>query len=232
VNPLTRKLTVEFIGTFFLMFTVGMATATAGTLAPLAIGSVLMVMVFAGGHISGGHFNPAVSTAVLLRGGMDRDHYFPYIGIQAVAAIVAGAVVIVLGYDPNTTLSLAGSGTMLVAEFLFTFALAFVVLNVATAKDTENNSFYGLAIGFTLATGAFAVGSLSGGAFNPAVALGASVLGMFSWSDIWIYLIAGFGGGAAAAAAFRLTQPTEAPEQSEQPVRPQPAGGDANLRAA
>src|SRR6201991_3979839 len=194
LGPLARKLTVEFIGTFFLMFTVGMAIATAGTLAPLAIGSVLMVMVFAGGHISGGHFNPAVSTAVLLRGKLDRDEYVPYIATQSVAAIVAGAVVVVLGYDPATPLSLAGSGTMLVSEFLFTFALAFVVLNVATAKDTENNSFYGLAIGFTLATGAFAVGSLSGGAFNPAVAIGASVMGLFSWSDIWISLIAGFAG--------------------------------------
>jgi aquaporin Z len=229
MSPLTPKLTVEFIGTFFLMFTVGMATATAGTLAPLAIGSVLMVMVFAGGHISGGHFNPAVSTAVVLRGKMDGRDYLWYVVTQAVAAIVAGLVVIALGYDPATTLPLAGSGTMLVAEFLFTFALAFVVLNVATAKGTENNSFFGLAIGFTLATGAFAVGSLSGGAFNPAVALGASVLGLFSWSDIWIYLLADFAGGALAATAFLLTHPAAQPRE---PVRAARGGGDVDLRAA
>ena len=98
---------------------------------------------------------------------------------------------------------------MLVVEFLFTFALAYVVLNVATATDTAGNSYYGLAIGFTVAIGAFAVGSLSGGAFNPAVALGASVVGMFAWSHIWIYLLAGFAGGIAAAAAFLLIQPAE-----------------------
>jgi aquaporin Z len=75
--PLDRKLVVEFIGMFIFVFTVGMATnkAGAGALAPLAIGSALMVMVFAGGHISGGHFNPAVSTAVLLRGRMSSNEY-------------------------------------------------------------------------------------------------------------------------------------------------------------
>ena len=207
MTTLTRKLTVEFIGTFFLMFTVGMAVATAGSLAPLAIGAVLMVMVFAGGHISGAHYNPAVTTAVLIRGKLPAGEYARYIATQAVAAILAGLLVRGLGYAPHQTIAVAGTGTMLVVEFLFTFALAYVVLNVATAKDTENNSFYGLAIGFTLATGALAVGSLSGGAFNPAVALGASVLGMFAWSHIWIYLLAEVLGAAAAAAVFLFTQP-------------------------
>ena len=122
---------------------------------------------------------------------------------------------------------------MLVVEFLFTFALCYVVLNVATAWDTQNNSFYGLAIGGTVAAGAIAVGSISGGAFNPAVALGASVLGTFAWSDIWIYLLAGFAGGAAAAAVFLLTQQPERPaELPERPTRGRPAEGDAGLRAA
>jgi aquaporin Z len=226
MSTIQRKLTVEFIGTFFLMFTVGMATATAGTLAPLAIGATLMVMAFAGGHISGGHFNPAVSTAVLLRGKLAARDYLPYIVTQGVAAIVAGLLVRALDYGPAGTLAVAGSGTMLIVEFLFTFALAYVVLNVATAADTEHNSFYGLAIGFTLAAGAFAIGSVSGGALNPAVALGASVLGMFAWSNIWIYLIAGFAGGAVAAAAFLLTQPAEAPEPQVRGER------DLGLRAA
>src|SRR3979411_767448 len=144
-----RKLTIEFIGTFFLMFTVGMALARAGTLARLAIGSVLMVMVFAGGHISGGHYNPAISTAALLRGKLPAGDYGPYVLTQVIAAILAGLLVSAMGYAPASTMALAGSGTMLVAEFLFTFALAFVVLNVATAHDTENNSYFGLAIGFT-----------------------------------------------------------------------------------
>jgi aquaporin Z len=124
MNSLTRKITVEFIGTFFLMFTVGMAVATAGTLAPLAIGTVLMVMVFAGGHISGGHFNPAVSTAVLLRGKLPTRDYAAYVGTQIAAAILAGVLVSALGYDPTNEMAVAGTGTMLVAEFLFTFALA------------------------------------------------------------------------------------------------------------
>jgi aquaporin Z len=229
MSDLRRKITIEFIGTFFLMFTVGMATARAGTLAPLAIGSALMVMVFAGGHISGGHYNPAVSTAALVRGKLPAGDYGAYILTQLMAAVLAGLLVGAMGYAPASAMALAGSGTMLVAEFLFTFALAFVVLHVATAPDTENNSYFGLAIGFTLATGAFAVGSVSGGALNPAVALGASVLGLFSWSHIWIYLIAEFAGGAAAAVAFLLTQPSAVAAESE---RTEQTEGSASLRAA
>jgi aquaporin Z len=208
-----RKTYVEFIGTFFLVFTVGMASKNAGTLAPLAIGAVLMVMVFAGGHVSGGHYNPAVSTAVLLRGKMAGREYVPYVATQLLAGIVAALVVVALGYDPAVPVHTAGVGSMLIVEFLFTFALAYVVLNVATARDTEGNSFYGLAIGFTLAAGIFAVGSISGGAFNPAVALGATIMGLFSWSHIWIYLVANVLGGAAAAAAFRVAEPVEKPSE-------------------
>lgn len=204
-----RKLGVEFIGTFFLVFTVGMAVATAGNLAPLAIGGALMVMVFAGGHVSGGHYNPAVSLAVFLRRKLTSNECVAYVVTQVLAALAAAGVVSVLGDAPRSAMAVAGDGKMLIAEFLFTFALCYVVLNVATAKDTEGNSFYGLAIGFTVAVGALAVGSISGGAFNPAVAIGATVLGLFSWSHIWIYLAANFAGGAAAAFAFRLTQPLD-----------------------
>jgi aquaporin Z len=206
-----RKLVVEFIGTFFLVLTVGMAVATAGNLAPLAIGSVLMVMVFAGGHVSGAHYNPAVSTAVFLRGKLASNEWGAYIVIQVLAALVAAAVVSILGYTPKSAAPVAGMGKMLIVEFLFTFALAYVVLNVATATDTDGNSFYGLAIGFTLAAGILAVGSISGGAFNPAVAIGATVMGLFSWGHIWIYLLANFAGGAAAAYAFRVIQPGDVP---------------------
>jgi aquaporin Z len=215
-----RKLAVEFIGTFFLVFTVGMATNTAGSFAPLAIGAVLMVMVFAGAHVSGGHYNPAVSTAVVLRGRMPQSDYVPYVATQLLAGLVAALVVIALGYDPSTPIRTAGIGSMLVVEFLFTFALAYVVLNVATSKETEGNSFYGLAIGFTVATGTFAVGSISGGAFNPAVAVGASLMGVFAWSHIWIYLLASLVGGAAAAGAFLLIEPAEQP--SELRAAPEP----------
>lgn len=208
--PLDRKLVVEFIGMFIFVFTVGTATnkAGAGVLAPLAIGSTLMVMVFAGGHISGGHFNPAVSTAVFLRGRMKSTEYRAYMVTQFVAAILAGLTArVVGGHEAHATV--AGAGRMLIAEFLFTFALAWVVLNVATAKGTQGNSFYGLAIGFTVVAGAFAVGGISGGAFNPAIAVGAMVTGLLKWSNIWIYLLADFLGGAAAAYAFLHVQPAE-----------------------
>ena len=98
---------------------------------------------------------------------------------------------------------------MLVAEFLFTFALAWVVLHVATARGTDGNSFYGLAIGFTVVVGAFAVGGISGGAFNPAIALGAMVTGLFEWSNLWIYLLADLTGAAAAAYMFLYVLPAE-----------------------
>jgi aquaporin Z len=208
--PLDRKLLVEFIGMFMFVFTVGMATnkAGAGAVAPLAIGGALMVLVFAGGHISGGHFNPAVSTAVFVRRRMTANEFGAYVVTQFIAAILAGLMVRVVG-GHEAHASFAGAGRMLLAEFLFTFTLAWVVLNVATARGTHGNSFYGLAIGFTVVAGAFAVGGISGGAFNPAIALGAMVSGLFKWSNIWIYLLADFAGGVAGAYAFLYVLPAE-----------------------
>ena len=226
---MSRKLAVEFIGTFFLVFTVGMAVTNAGDLAPLAIGASLMVMIFAGGHVSGAHYNPAVSTAVFVRGKMGLSELVAYAATQVAAGAVAALVVILLGADPDEAAPVAGAGEMLVAEFLFTFALAWVVLNVATARGTEGNSFYGLAIGFTVATGAFAVGAVSGGAFNPAVAVGAMVMGLLSWGDIWIYLLANLAGGAAAALVFLSTQPAE---KTRGDVRAAEPGADVPTGAA
>jgi aquaporin Z len=207
--PLHRKLAVEFIGMFLFVFTVGMATESANRsgaiLAPIAIGSVLMVLIFAGGHVSGGHYNPAVSTAVFIRGKIKANEYAAYVITQFVAAALAGLLVNAVG-GKETAGATAATGKMLIVEFLFTFALAYVVLNVATAKGTEGNSFYGLAIGFVVIVGAISVGWVSGAAFNPAIALGASVLGAFKWSHIWIYLLADFAGAAAAAGAFLYIQ--------------------------
>src|ERR1700742_2790121 len=201
----------EFIWTFFLVLTIG-CTVTghgAGPFAPLAIGYVLMVMIFAGGHISGGHFNPAVTLGVWLRGRCDAKDVAPYMMFQIIGAVLAAfAVKFLKAGDAVTPLQPATMPSLL-AEFLFTFALVYVVLNAATAKDTSGNSFYGLAIGFTVLVGAFSVGNISGGAFNPAVAVGISVMGLSSWPNIWIYLLADFAGGAVAAAAFKALSPAD-----------------------
>ena len=204
------KLVVEFIGTFFLVFTVGMTVKGpdgAGALAALAIGSSLMVMVYAGGHFSGGHYNPAVTLGVTLRGKATWAEAIPYWGAQFAAAVVAALLVLFIK-GQRSRQPAAGRRNeysipaKLLVEFLFTFALVYVVLNSATAKGTAGNSFYGLAIGFTVVVGAFAVGPVSGGAFNPAVALGVATAGIAEWMNIWIPLVADFAGGAAAALLF------------------------------
>jgi aquaporin Z len=198
------KYLAELIGTFFLVLTIGCTVIGhgAGSLAPLAIGAALMVMIFAGGHISGGHFNPAVTLGVWLRGKCETKDVVPYMIFQLVGAVLAASVVSFLKQGTAVAPLQPVTVPALVAEFLFTFALVYVVLNVATAKGTSGNSFYGLAIGFTVLVGAFSVGDISGGAFNPAVAVGISVMGLSSWSNLWIYLLADFAGGAVAAGAF------------------------------
>ena len=206
-----NKYLAELIGTFFLVLTIGCTVIGhgAGALAPLAIGSALMVMIFAGGHISGGHFNPAVTLGVWLRGKCAAKDVLPYIIFQIVGAVLAASVAMFLKQGAAVTPLQPATVPALVAEFLFTFALVYVVLNVATAKGTSANSFYGLAIGFTVLAGAFSVGSISGGAFNPAVAVGISVMGLSSWANLWIYLVADFAGAAVAAGAFKALNPAE-----------------------
>ncbi len=203
------KYIVEFIGTFFLVFTVGMTVIDpgAGTLAPLAIGSALMVMIYAGGHISGGHYNPAVTLAVWIRGKSTIVDLIAYWVAQVLAGLAAAYVVLYLKKNPTVAAMTPDVPRALVAEFLFTFALAYVVLNVATAKGTAGNSNYGLAIGFTVLTGAYAVGGISGGAFNPAVAAGITALGLSKLANIWIYLVADLAGGAGAGLVFNLLNP-------------------------
>ncbi|MBI2512637.1 MAG: aquaporin [Opitutae bacterium] len=206
-----KKYLVEFIGTFFLVFTIGMTVISpgAGAMAPLAIGSVLAVMIFAGGHVSGGHFNPAVTLGVWLRGKCDTADVVPYMASQSAGALVAAMAVKALKTGLVTKAAAIGGAMTpeilpaLLAEFVFTFALVWVVLNVATAKGTSGNSFYGFAIGFTVLSGAYAVGGVSGGVFNPAVAIGVCTMGIISWGSIWIYLAANFAGGFVAALAYK-----------------------------
>lgn len=206
-----NKYITEFIGTFFLVLTVGCSVVIggAGVIAPLAIGSVLMVMIYAGGHISGGHYNPAVTLGVWVRGRCATKDVVPYWVSQVTGAVLASLVVNYLKGDATAKPIVLITGRALVAEFLFTFALVYVVINSATAKANAGNSFYGLAIGFTVLAGAFAVGSISGAAFNPAVAVGISIMGLSVWSNIWIYLVANFAGGAVAGLVFKFLNPTD-----------------------
>jgi aquaporin Z len=209
------KYAVEAIGTFFLVFTVGAAVGSGSPLAPLGIGAVLMVMIYAGAHLSGGHYNPAVTLAVLVRRRIALHEAAGYwtaqLGAGLLAALVARTVV-----DPAHAavgaMMLLNGRTLLAAfvvELLFTFALCYVVLNVATSKDHRDNSFYGLAIGFTVVAGAVAVGAISGGAFNPAVSLGAAVMGMFAWPTLWVYLVAQVFAGIAAGVMFLALNPED-----------------------
>jgi aquaporin Z len=206
-----NKYLCEMIGTFFLVLTIGCTVLAGGTgvIPPLAIGMVLAVMIFAGGHLSGGHFNPAVTLGVWLRGRCPAKDVAPYMIAQVAGAALAAVAVKFLRSGAAPTPMSPAVGPALLAEFLFTFALVYVVINVATAKGTTGNSFYGLAIGMTVLAGAFAVGDISGGAFNPAVAVGISILNLSAWSNIWIYLVANFAGGAAAAMVFKMLNPLD-----------------------
>lgn len=201
-----KKYLVEFIGTFFLVFTVGTTVIPpgVGAMAPFAIGAALMVMIFAGGHVSGGHFNPAVTLSVWLRGRCDKHDVLPYWIAQCAAAAIAAWLMVFFKVEGAAQALPIGWKAAVMAEFLFTFALCWVVLNTTTSKGTMGNHFYGLAIGMTVMVGAFAVGGISGGAFNPAVALGVTLMGLIRWAQIWILLVGEVAGAIVAVLAYRL----------------------------
>jgi aquaporin Z len=207
-----RNLVTEFIGTFFLVFTVCLTVTGEVPMAPLAIGCSLMVMVYMGGHISGGHYNPAVSLALLLRGKMPGKDFIPYVVAQVLGAIVAAYLSSVI-FGRTIPIAPSANASVVAAvlvEILFTFALALVVLNVATHPAVKGNSFYGLAIGFTIVVAAFAGGGISGGAFNPAVGTGITLihalLGGGSFASWWLYLVGPFAGGALAAVVYKIQE--------------------------
>ncbi len=226
-----RNYLTELMGTFFLVLTIGLTVGSGSLFAPLAIGCSLMVMVYMGGHISGAHYNPAVSLAACVRGRLPARELAPYMIFQIAGAFAAAltsyAILnknLVVAPGPNVVASRA-----LLVEFLFTFALAMVVLNVATSRKTDGNSFYGLAIGFTIVVAAFAGGGISGGAFNPAVGLGANLFdainggGAKALSHLWIYLVGPLAGGAAAGFAYRLQHGIADSAAAEPVTEPVPA---------
>ncbi len=225
-----KKLIIEFIGTFILVATVGNAVVSGSSLAPLAIGASLMIAIYAGGHISGAHYNPAVTVAVWRRGKIGFIEMLFYWGAQ-IAGGIAAALLVRFIHTPtvldivNTFSAPANefqaqvlgakakvqpAGTapghiVFVVELIWTAILAWVVLNVATAKKNDGNSFYGLAIGFTVASGAVAVGGISGGVFNPAVFAGLAIMGLKPWSSLLLFWGAQLLGGLVAAIVFNAT---------------------------
>lgn len=206
------KYVYEFIGTFFLVLTVGMTVVNTNYpefWAPLAIGSVLAVMVFAGGHISGGHYNPAVSLSVFLRKKLAINDLWLYWAVQIAASIVAALITIYFKDGRASTPFELIYLKAFLAEFIFTFALCYVVLNVATVRETAGNSYFGWAIGFTVLVGAYAVGAVSSGAFNPAVALGITILNISAWANLWVYIAANLLGGVVAALVVNAAHPEE-----------------------
>jgi len=198
-----KKYITEFIGTFFLVLTIGL------TGNPLAIGAALMVMIYAGGHISGAHYNPAVTLAVFINRKISVNEMIGYMISQLAGAVIAALIISVFKELPPAMTQQLIIKKALVAEILGTFALAYVVLNVAVAKANAGNNYFGLAIGFTVMAMAFCFGDYSGGAFNPAVAVGGMVMKIFAWKYIWIYLLGCFGGAGLAAMVFKMNNPDD-----------------------
>jgi aquaporin Z len=215
-----RRYAVEAIGSFFLVFVITTTALLHVAAAPFAIAAVLAVMVFAGGHVSGAHYNPAVSVALAVRNRFAwRD--LPAYATAQVCGAVAGALIgryVVARHAAGPAFSASGSAlaAAVAAEFLLTFALAYVVLNVATSRHTAGNSFYGLAIGGTVLVGALTVGAVSGGVFNPAVSVGVSAAGLISWSLLPVYLVAQVGAGALAGAVFRALNTDDIAEPADE----------------
>lgn len=212
---MTARLVTEFIGAFVLVATIGFVVlqdAPFAPFAPLAIGTALMIAVYMGGHISGGHYNPAVTLGVWMRGKLDTRFVGPYMAVQVLGAAVA-AVFVQMLMDTTFMPAPGPTATMmdaLLAELVFTFVLVLVVLNTATDEATAGNSYYGLAIGFTVLAAAYAVGGISGGAFNPAVGLGPAVVhaaGGNPIGHVWLYLVGPLLGGALAALVYRVQHP-------------------------
>ena len=213
-----KKLLTEFIGTFFLVLTIGLVVFANNPAGVIAIGISLMALVYMGGHISGAHYNPAISTAALIAKKMDAKDYGPYVLCQILGATAAAFVsYFVVGKSfPVAPGPGIGSTQALVVEILYTFALALVVLNVACSKKTEGNSYYGLAIGGTVMAAAYAGGGISGGAFNPAVGLGPTIVHAFvgggSFTDVWLYIVGPLVGAVLAAFVFKVQENNGVPK--------------------
>lgn len=201
-----RRYIAEFIGAFILMFTIAcvILMPTSGVIGAIAIGFALMIMVYALGQVSGGHFNPAVSLAASIRGALSYKRLIPYMIFQIIGASLAAYLALNMS-NGNSEMLTFNIKNMMIAEFIFTFVLCYVVLMTATSYRVDGNSFYGFAIGSSVTTGIFAVSTICLTAFNPAVAIGLGIIGLASWGLIGLTIVANFLGSIAAALVFRLT---------------------------
>lgn len=204
------KCLTEFIGTFMLALTILLVVITPGDLgafAPLAIGMVLTTLVYSGGPISGAHYNPAVTVAFMLAGRFERSQVGPYITTQLLAGLSAAGVAMLI--DGRAEVPIVPSiPEALIAEGIFTFALCWTIFQV-TGAHVKGNAWFGLSIGLVVGAGAYAVGSVSGAAFNPAVWLALATAGKIAWSTWWIYFVAQGAGVVAAVAAQRVLDGTD-----------------------
>ena len=207
-HSIQQKLTSEFIGTFFLSLTICTVAVYGSAVehAPFGIAATLMVMIYAGGHISGAHYNPAVTVSIYLRGACDKEEVLPYIASQVIAAVSAAIVVENL-LSPDVVVPGFELGTdAVVAELLFTFALAYVILNVATTESTSGNGYYGAAIALVVLAGAITVGSISLASFNPAVTSALIVSGKLTLAESWMHFVPQFVGAVLATYVYKSTQ--------------------------
>ena len=202
-----NKYIIEFLGTFFLVLIIGLSQN------PVAIGLGLAVLVYMGAHISGAHYNPVVSLAMLINKQIELKEFSFYLVSQLLGSVVATYFIMLLGNDFSIVSNTDDISSFFVAEIMFTFLLVFVILNVALNKNLKGNQFYGLAIGLTVTAGAFTVGDISGAVFNPAVSFGPSLFSFIdpqvvgsniSSSDFFIYyVISGIIGSVIASYLYK-----------------------------
>lgn len=212
-----NKLISEFLGTYVLVYTVGCNVAgKTGEWAVTSIACSLMVMIYALGNVSGGHFNPAVTAACAVAGKISAVEGLEYIFSQLLGG-TAAAFMNQLAYNKSAGPINAAPGHSIwnacAVEFLYTFMLAFVVLNVACTKRNKGNDYYGLAIGFVVIAGGYGAGAISGGCFNPAVAIGLDI-GSLEPKYGFLYAPFEIAGGVVAAFAHRAVRPDEYNENS------------------
>ena len=200
-----KKLFIELFGTYFLVLIIGLSSGN-----PIAVGFGLMVLVYCGAHISGAHYNPAVTLAMLLQKEISPLDSIKYFLSQTLGSTLAALSICLMNNNMQVQPVLGDSiYPIFFSEIIFTFMLVFVILNVATHPNLKGNSFYGLAIGLTVMTGIFSVGPISGAVFNPAVSLGPSFIDMVTDNGVshyflWYYLVFPFIGSVLAVLSFKF----------------------------